>query len=98
MLIIGDFATKNYKWNVIIHHRRQDLQRIIELHPSFMALSYSLLFLHKGDGYKIGILHCPQPLCVSIKHERLTIKEYYTFRLHVRTDEAKILLLSKRLL
>nr|GEX70634.1 hypothetical protein [Tanacetum cinerariifolium] len=65
------------------------VKRIFELHPSFMALQYPLLFPYKEDGFQLYIhLNVPP----TTKRKYLSLKEYYSFRLHNRLHEGKTLL------
>lgn len=50
-LIIGDLSLTVGKRDVIVQYKSNDLQRITELHPKFMAMQYPLLFPYGRDGY-----------------------------------------------
>ncbi|PWA41403.1 hypothetical protein CTI12_AA552670 [Artemisia annua] len=43
-LIVGDFDETKNKRNIILHRQDGDLKRISELHPSYLAMQYPLLF------------------------------------------------------
>ncbi|XP_072064478.1 uncharacterized protein [Arachis hypogaea] len=43
--------------DIVIEHKKTGLQRITEIHPSFMALQYPLLFSYGEDGFRTGISH-----------------------------------------
>lgn len=43
--------------DIIIEHKASGLQRITELHSSFMALQYPLLFPYGENGFRLGISH-----------------------------------------
>ncbi|KAK1565724.1 hypothetical protein Q3G72_033350 [Acer saccharum] len=49
-LIVGDLDD-NVMSDVIVEHKSDGLQRISELHPSFMAMQYPLLFPYGEDGF-----------------------------------------------
>ncbi|KAK0603385.1 hypothetical protein LWI29_004385 [Acer saccharum] len=53
-LIVGDLDD-NVMRDVIVEHKSDGLQRISELHPSFMAMQYPLLFPYGEDGFQLGI-------------------------------------------
>ncbi|KAL5177020.1 hypothetical protein HKD37_08G022846 [Glycine soja] len=55
-LIVGDFDA-NSKRDIIIETQHGQLQRIHELHSSYLALQYPLLFPYGEDGYRPDILH-----------------------------------------
>ncbi|KAK0589045.1 hypothetical protein LWI29_008903 [Acer saccharum] len=53
-LIVGDLDD-NVMRDIIVEHKSDGLQRISELHPSFMAMQYPLLFPYGEDGFQLGI-------------------------------------------
>ena len=59
-LIVGDFDA-NLKRDIIIETRHGQLQMIHELHSSYLALQYPLLFPYGEDGYRLDILHSSAP-------------------------------------
>ncbi|GJY26770.1 DNA helicase PIF1, ATP-dependent [Tanacetum coccineum] len=56
-LIIRDFDSMEHKRDIILEEQGGDLQRISELHPSYLALKYPLLFSYTEDGYCTDIYH-----------------------------------------
>ena len=50
-LIVGDFDTSTNKRDIILHMHEGGVRRISELHPSYLALQYPLLFPYAEDGY-----------------------------------------------
>lgn len=54
-LIVGDLTNANFKRDVIVENRKNGLQRITDLHPSFMLMNYSLIHPYGEDGYRLGI-------------------------------------------
>uniref|UniRef100_A0A803LRG6 ATP-dependent DNA helicase n=1 Tax=Chenopodium quinoa TaxID=63459 RepID=A0A803LRG6_CHEQI len=53
-LIVGDLgSSSNEERDIILETRSGQLQRIIELHPSYLALQYPLLFPYGEDGYRL---------------------------------------------
>ncbi|KAL5134410.1 ATP-dependent DNA helicase pif1 [Glycine soja] len=55
-LIVGDFDA-NSKRDIIIETQHGQLQRIHELHSSYLPLQYPLLFPYGENGYRPDILH-----------------------------------------
>ncbi|KAH1060573.1 hypothetical protein GYH30_004170 [Glycine max] len=55
-LIVGDFHPGS-KRDIIVETQNGELQRIHELHPSYLPLQYPLLFPYGEDGYRADILH-----------------------------------------
>ncbi|KAK1561203.1 hypothetical protein Q3G72_035465 [Acer saccharum] len=54
-LIVGDLNDTNSNRDVIVDDKSFGLRRISELHPSFMAMQYPLLFQYGEDGFYVGI-------------------------------------------
>jgi hypothetical protein len=48
MLVVGDFSLDNFKRDIIIEIRNQELKRISSLHPAYIPLQYPFLFPY-GD-------------------------------------------------
>ncbi|XP_022023953.1 uncharacterized protein LOC110924229 [Helianthus annuus] len=56
-LIHGDFDGAFNKRDIVVRKKSDGLQRINELHPSYLALQYPLIFPYAEDGYRVGIKH-----------------------------------------
>ncbi|KAL8458190.1 hypothetical protein ACS0TY_035907 [Phlomoides rotata] len=95
-LIVGDIDQSIHGRNIILQTCSGDLQRISELHPCYVPLQYPLLFPYREDGYRIGIQHKDVAAC-SRKRVKLTMHEFFAFRIHERQNEATTLFHSKRL-
>ncbi|KAL5137857.1 Replication protein A DNA-binding subunit B [Glycine soja] len=55
-LIVGNFHLGS-KRDIIVETQNGELQRIHELHPSYLPLQYPLLLPYGEDGYRADILH-----------------------------------------
>ncbi|GKB05982.1 putative DNA helicase, partial [Tanacetum coccineum] len=75
-------------------HRRNPVKRISELHPSFMALQYPLLFPYGEDGFHLQI---PLNVPPTTRRKYVSLREYYCFRLQNRNAEGKTLHKAGRL-
>jgi hypothetical protein len=95
-LIVGDIDTGTHR-DIIMHKKSGRLQRINEFHPSYLAYQYPLLFPYGEDGYRIGIQHRYCEETVVTKRNRLTIKDWLSFRIQSRKDEPKTIICSRRL-
>ncbi|KAL2990436.1 hypothetical protein AAZX31_11G201000 [Glycine max] len=95
-LIVGDFDA-NSKRDIIIETQHGQLQRIHELHSSYLALQYPLLFPYGEDGYRPDILHSSRSDGKKRKRNRLTMREWFSYRLQCRSNESMTLLNSRRL-
>ncbi|XP_074318083.1 uncharacterized protein LOC141654868 [Silene latifolia] len=70
-------------------------QRINELHPSYMALQYPLLFPYGEDSYHTEIPYIDQGQ--GGKRKNVTMREYYAYRVQLRNSEGSTLLCGGRL-
>lgn len=55
VLIVGDFDESLGDIDILIESKTGHVQRISELHPSYLALQYPILFPYGEDGYKEDI-------------------------------------------
>ncbi|KAL3027744.1 hypothetical protein AAZX31_03G073200 [Glycine max] len=95
-LIVGDFQPSS-KRDIIVETQNGELQRIHELHPSYLPLHYPLLFPYGEDGYKADILHRSTSSSKKRRRNRLTMREWFAYRLQSRSNEAHTLLHSQKL-
>ncbi|KAI9177863.1 hypothetical protein LWI28_020020 [Acer negundo] len=79
-LIVGDLDD-NVMRDIIVEHKSDGLQRISELHPSFMAMQYPLLFPYGEDSFQLGIKYITNDGKRKTKRQCVTIREYYAYRL-----------------
>lgn len=96
-LIVGDLNDTNCKRDIIVDHKSNGLQRICELHPSFMAMQYPLLFPYGEDGYHKEIKYSEVEGKKQTSRKKVTMREFYAYRIQQRTNEGKILLCSGKL-
>ncbi|XP_057248900.1 uncharacterized protein LOC125494758 [Beta vulgaris subsp. vulgaris] len=97
-LIVGDIDTAD-KRDIIIETRNGKLKQISELRPSYLPLQYPLLFPYGEDGYRVDVFHRDKnpPTGNSKKRDRLTMGEWFAYRMQDRKNEAPTILLSRRL-
>lgn len=95
-LIVGDFSEANFQRDVIIEHRTKGLRRITDLHPSFMPMTYPLIYPYGEDGYRPDI-SLRDITDSPFKRQKLTMRQYYCFRLQQRLNEGHTLLQAGRL-
>ncbi|KAL5179703.1 Replication protein A DNA-binding subunit C [Glycine soja] len=95
-LIVGDFHPGS-KRDIIVETQNGELQRIHELHASYPPLQYSLLFPYGEDEYRADILHRSTSSSKKRKRNRLTMREWFAYRLQSRSNEAHTLLHSRKL-
>ncbi|XP_071694696.1 uncharacterized protein [Rutidosis leptorrhynchoides] len=97
-LIIGDLDGTTDKRDILLETREKKLQRICELHPSYLALQYPLLFPYAEDGFRTDILHKGVEIEDRSGHIKLTLREFFAYRLQVRVGETSLILMSRTLL
>lgn len=96
-LIVGDLSSTTGNRDVIVQFKTNDLQRISELHPLYMALQYPLLFPYGEEGYHINIPYAPTNQ-KAIKRGCVTMLEFYAYQIQTRLLEGTTLIRSGRLL
>ncbi|XP_074283443.1 uncharacterized protein LOC141607991 [Silene latifolia] len=100
-LTVGDTSENSAGRDIIIEHRSDGLKRINELHPSYMALQYPLLFPCGEDSFYLGIPYCYEETTSNTKkrkRESVTMREYYAYRLQQRLSDGYALLRGGKLL
>ncbi|XP_047978732.1 uncharacterized protein LOC125220620 [Salvia hispanica] len=97
MLVVGDFDHALGDRDIIVEKQSGNLQRISELHPSYLALQYPLLFPYGEDGYTEFIGFSDSSTSSSTNRKRVSPKEFFSYRMHDRVAECSIILYAKRL-
>ncbi|KAH1213764.1 hypothetical protein GmHk_14G041654 [Glycine max] len=95
-LIVGDFDPDSRR-DIIVETQNGELQRIHELHSSYLGLQYPLLFPYGEDGYRPDILPLCTPSSRKRKRNHLMMREWFAYRLQFRSNEAQTLLHSRKL-
>ncbi|WOG95336.1 hypothetical protein DCAR_0414651 [Daucus carota subsp. sativus] len=90
-IMVGDLEDTCGERDIIIHSIKHGLQRISDMHPKLMALQYPLLFPRGEDGYSDDIPYEKTKNNAGKKRTRVTMKEYYSYRLQVRHNEVHYL-------
>ncbi|XP_020090993.1 uncharacterized protein LOC109712000 isoform X3 [Ananas comosus] len=96
-LIVGDIEKNTVERDIVVETQTGLLQRIHELHPSYLPMQYPLLFPYGEDGYGDDIQIRGSNFFSSKKRRRVTMREYFAFRIQDRAGEAATILSSKRL-
>ncbi|XP_057456739.1 uncharacterized protein LOC130747739 isoform X2 [Lotus japonicus] len=95
-LIVGDVDVGSNR-DIILEWQSGKLKRINELYPGYLGLQYPLLFPYGEDGYRHDVLHRNSPGSKKSKRNKVTIREWISFRLQMRRDEGQTLLRARRL-
>ncbi|KAI9107797.1 hypothetical protein K1719_021133 [Acacia pycnantha] len=97
-LIVGDFDKSYTKRDIIVKRQSGSLQRIDELHMTYLPLQYPLLFPYGDNGYDSTNEHSNESLSTTKKKKKLTPSEYLAFRLMSRKSERSLILQGQKLL
>ncbi|XP_020097133.1 uncharacterized protein LOC109716214 [Ananas comosus] len=96
-LIVGDFGSADRQRDIVVEHKIEGLKRISDLHPSFMAMQYPILFPYREDGFLIGMKYNSDSQRIIGSRKNITMREFYSYRIQNRIAEGKTLLRGGRL-
>lgn len=97
-LIPGDFNMEMDKRDIVLQEKHSKrLKRISEIHPSYLALQYPLIFTYGEDGFRLGIKKGQTAATEKLKRENISMRQWFAYRLQERENECHTLLHSKRL-
>ncbi|XP_022003411.1 uncharacterized protein LOC110900859 [Helianthus annuus] len=96
-LIHGDFDGAFDKRDIVVRKKSGGLQRINELHPSYLALQYPLIFPYAEDGYRVGIKHRGIAIDDEVLRTNLTIREFFCYKIQDRQNQFSLLVNAKKL-
>lgn len=97
-LIPGDFRPEMPNRDIVLQEKSSGkLQRISEVHVSYLALQYHLLFPYGKDGFRVGMKKGYKSGKQDKENKYISMRQWFAFRLQEREDEAQTLLRSKRL-
>ena len=88
-IMVGDLDDTEGKRDIVLHSKQRGLERITDIHPKLMALQYPLLFPHGGDGFHKDIPFGKSDNKKNKIRECISMKEYYSYKFQVRTNEGK---------
>ena len=97
VLITNDFGDANETRDIIVNNKDTGPKRISELHPSYMALQYPLLFPYGEDGFHDKIPYHSNTGKRKTNRGFLTMREYYCYVTQYRDNEGTTLLRGGRL-
>ena len=96
-LIPGDFNLDMNKRDIVLQKHSGKLMRINEIHASYLALQYPLLFPYGEDGFRLGIKKGVTEATKKQKKATISMRQFFAFRLFERKNESPHLLHSRRL-
>ena len=85
-LITNDFGDGIPTKDIIVNCKEKGPNRISELHPSYMALQYPLLFPYGEDGYHDKIPYSNNTGARKTQHDYVSMKEYYAYLIQNRNN------------
>ncbi|KAL6549360.1 hypothetical protein OROHE_008477 [Orobanche hederae] len=92
VLVTNDCGDTNATRDIIVNNKTFEPERISELHPSYMALQYPLLFIYGEDGFHEEIPYHNNSGKRKMKRGFLTMREYYCYVIQYRDNEGTTLL------
>ncbi|XP_055306971.1 uncharacterized protein LOC129571224 [Sitodiplosis mosellana] len=94
ILVVGDGANPR---DIVLHRRNNnELQRVNELHRSYDALQYPLLFWRGEDQYDIT-LKMKDPMTGALTTKNLSAMNYYAYKFMIRQNDFNYILKTKKL-
>ncbi|KAF8083899.1 hypothetical protein N665_0746s0001 [Sinapis alba] len=96
-LIPGDFNLDMENRDIVLEQKTGKLKRISEIHASYLALQYPLLFTYGEDGFRLGIKKSVTVATKKLKKPNISMRQFFAYRLHEREHESHSLLHSRRL-
>lgn len=96
-LVVGDIGSTDVGRDIIIDNRSSGLQQINEKHCKFMAMQYPLLFPYGENGYHEDLTYRTTSQDQSEQHGKITMLEYYAYRLHDRPGDFNTPLRGRKL-
>nr|XP_043619863.1 uncharacterized protein LOC122591677 [Erigeron canadensis] len=96
-LIVGDIDGLVDQRDIVVRTWSGFLQRIRELHPSYLALQYPLLFPFAKDGFRLGIKHRGIPDDCNKLKTNLTLREFFCYRIQDRIKPFSLITYAKKL-
>ncbi|GKD49465.1 helicase [Tanacetum coccineum] len=86
-LIANDFRDDEPTRDIVVNKKDSEPKRISELHPSYMALQYPLLFPYGEDGYHDKISYHTNTRKRKTSRGYVTMKEYYAYIIQYRKEQ-----------
>jgi len=97
-LIPGDFRHGMPDRDIVIEKKSNGhLKRINQIHISYLALQYPLIFCYGEDGFRPGIEKCSKSKSKKKNKKCISMRQWFAFRIQEREVECQTLLRSKRL-
>ncbi|XP_076929594.1 uncharacterized protein LOC143594074 [Bidens hawaiensis] len=96
-LVVGDIDTSLEPRDIIVKTKEGFLQRIKELHPSYVPLQYRIIFIYGNDCYRIDIPHRDVSGSNTTKTRLCIMREFFCYMIQDRLNHFSLILQSRRL-
>ncbi|XP_031095061.1 uncharacterized protein LOC115999345 [Ipomoea triloba] len=96
-LIVGDIDPNMGQRDILVESKAGHFQRISELNPAYLPLQYPLLFPYGEDEYREDIQFAEVDGRSAAGRNRISPREYFSFRLQDKVYEMSTLLYARRL-
>ncbi|XP_010480868.1 PREDICTED: uncharacterized protein LOC104759661 [Camelina sativa] len=97
-LIPGDFRKEMPSRDIVIEEKSSGrLQRISEIHISYLALQYPLIFCYGEDEWRPGIEKAFIGINNQNKNKSISMRQWFAFRIQEKENDCQTLIRSKRL-
>jgi len=97
-LTIGEVDINKGDRDIIIEYKCGKLQRISELHPSYLALQYPLFFPYGEDGYTEDIQYRQGSIPIGRKRRTVSMREFFAYKIQMRDSDHSLILYGGKLL
>ncbi|XP_010490230.2 PREDICTED: uncharacterized protein LOC104767971 [Camelina sativa] len=97
-LIPSDFVAEMPSRDIIVQSKNTGrLQRISEIHPSYLPLQYPQILCFGEDGWRHGIEKALTGINNKNKRKYISMRQWFAFHLQERENECQTLMRSRRL-
>ncbi|XP_017217100.2 uncharacterized protein LOC108194658 [Daucus carota subsp. sativus] len=96
-IMVGNEEDTEENRDFVVDSKFGGLQRITNINPKLMALQYTILFPAGEDGYHTELYYEKTPGSKSQTWTKLTLMDYYRYRLQIRLNEGMTPRLGGRL-
>jgi hypothetical protein len=91
-MLVGDFSLENFKRDIIIETRNQELKGISSLHLAYMALQYPLLFPYGERGFQLGVRYNNIVSSSQRTRTTMTMQDFYCYHFHYKPYQPNLFL------
>lgn len=96
-LVVGDIDVNYGVRDIVVEEHTGGIQRINELHPSYLPLQYPVLFPYGEDGYRDDVPHREETLATTKVKKMVSMREFFSYRLMRRKCEISTVINASRL-